>query len=72
MVLGGLINKEIVNNINRHGGCAVGLTGKDGDLIRAQQNDHRPQERRSWKSRKLSTSATWAKSPVSIKPSWKP
>jgi len=35
MVLGGLVNKEIVNLINRHGGSAVGLTGKDGDLIRA-------------------------------------
>jgi acetylglutamate kinase len=37
MVLGGLVNKEIVNFINRHGGSAVGLTGKDGDLIRARQ-----------------------------------
>ncbi len=37
MVLGGLVNKEIVNLINRHGGSAVGLTGKDGDLIRARQ-----------------------------------
>lgn len=37
MVLGGLVNKEIVNLINRHGGAAVGLTGKDGDLIRAQK-----------------------------------
>jgi acetylglutamate kinase len=37
MVLGGLVNKEIVNNINRHGGCAVGLTGKDGRLIRARK-----------------------------------
>jgi acetylglutamate kinase len=37
MVLGGLVNKEIVNNINRHGGCAVGLTGKDGNLIRARK-----------------------------------
>ena len=37
MVLGGLVNKEIVNNINRHGGSAVGLTGKDGDLIRARK-----------------------------------
>ena len=36
MVLGGLVNKEIVNLINRHGGRAVGLTGKDGDLIRAK------------------------------------
>ncbi len=37
MVLGGLVNKDIVNLINRHGGRAVGLTGKDGDLIRAQK-----------------------------------
>ncbi len=37
MVLGGLVNKEIVNLINRHGGRAVGLTGKDGGLIRARQ-----------------------------------
>ena len=37
MVLGGLVNKEIVNLINRNGGAAVGLTGKDGDLIRARQ-----------------------------------
>ena len=37
MVLGGLVNKEIVNLITRHGGSAVGLTGKDGDLIRARK-----------------------------------
>jgi len=37
MVLGGLVNKEIVNLINRHGGHAVGLTGKDGDLIHARK-----------------------------------
>ena len=37
MVLGGLVNAEIVNLINRHGGGAVGLTGKDGDLIRARK-----------------------------------
>jgi acetylglutamate kinase len=37
MVLGGLVNKEIVNLINQHGGLAVGLTGKDGDLIRAHK-----------------------------------
>ncbi len=29
------VNKEIVSNINRHGGNAVGITGKDGGLIRA-------------------------------------
>ncbi|MBU0500112.1 MAG: acetylglutamate kinase [Gammaproteobacteria bacterium] len=37
MVLGGLVNKEIVNLINRQGGSAVGLTGKDGELIRARK-----------------------------------
>lgn len=37
MILGGLINKEIVNLINRHGGQAVGLTGKDGMFIRAKK-----------------------------------
>ena len=37
MVLGGLVNKEIVNLITRHGGSAVGLTGKDGDLLRARK-----------------------------------
>jgi acetylglutamate kinase len=37
MVLGGLVNKEIVGLINQHGGKAVGLTGKDGGFIRAKQ-----------------------------------
>lgn len=37
MVLGGLVNKEIVNNVNRNGGRAVGLTGKDGALIHAHK-----------------------------------
>ncbi len=37
MVLGGLVNKEIVSLINRHGGKAIGLTGKDGGLIRARK-----------------------------------
>ena len=37
MVLGGLVNNEIVNLINQNGGSAVGLTGKDGDLIRAEK-----------------------------------
>ncbi len=37
MVLGGQVNKEIVNLINQHGGKAVGLTGKDGNFIRAQK-----------------------------------
>lgn len=37
MVLGGLVNKEIVNLIHQHGGNAVGLTGKDGQLICARK-----------------------------------
>ncbi|MBK1727052.1 acetylglutamate kinase [Halorhodospira neutriphila] len=37
MVLGGLVNKEIVNLISAQGGRAVGLTGKDGGLIRARK-----------------------------------
>jgi len=37
MVLGGKVNKEIVALINKHGGRAVGLTGKDGGLITARK-----------------------------------
>ncbi|MEW6713969.1 MAG: acetylglutamate kinase [Nitrospirota bacterium] len=37
MVLGGLINKEIVSLINSHGGRAIGLSGKDGNLIKAKK-----------------------------------
>ncbi|MDX8411636.1 MAG: acetylglutamate kinase [Mariprofundaceae bacterium] len=37
MVLAGLVNKEIVANINRSGGKAVGLSGKDGGLICARK-----------------------------------
>ncbi len=37
MVLGGLVNKDIVNLINQHGGRAIGLTGKDGSFIRAKK-----------------------------------
>ncbi|OIP93357.1 MAG: acetylglutamate kinase [Syntrophobacteraceae bacterium CG2_30_61_12] len=51
MVLAGKINKEIVSLINRHGGRAVGLSGKDGRLIEAEkmqifryQGDDRPPE----------------------------
>lgn len=51
MVLAGKINKEIVSLINRHGGRAVGLSGKDGCLIEAEkmqifryQGDDRPPE----------------------------
>lgn len=37
MVLGGKVNKEIVAQINQHGGKAVGLSGKDGGLILAEK-----------------------------------
>ncbi|MGK0444094.1 MAG: acetylglutamate kinase [Bermanella sp.] len=37
MVLGGLVNKDIVNLINQNGGEAIGLTGKDGQLIKAKK-----------------------------------
>lgn len=37
MVLGGLVNKQIVNLINQNGGRAVGVTGKDGQSIRARK-----------------------------------
>lgn len=37
MMLGGLVNKAIVSAINQQGGQAVGLTGKDGGLIRAKK-----------------------------------
>jgi acetylglutamate kinase len=37
MVLGGLVNKQIVSLINNHGGLAIGLSGKDGNLIQAKK-----------------------------------
>jgi len=37
MVLGGSVNKDIVNLINQNGGQAIGLTGKDGQLIKAKK-----------------------------------
>ena len=37
MVLGATVNKQIVNLINRNGGQAIGVTGKDGQLIRAKK-----------------------------------
>ncbi|HEU5190536.1 MAG TPA: acetylglutamate kinase [Methylomirabilota bacterium] len=41
MMLGGKINKEIVGLINMHGAHAVGLSGKDGNLLRARRRLHR-------------------------------
>jgi len=37
MVLGGLVNQEIVALLNKNGGKAIGITGKDGNLIRARK-----------------------------------
>lgn len=37
MVLGGLVNKEIVSLISKHGGKSIGLSGKDGGLIKAKK-----------------------------------
>jgi acetylglutamate kinase len=37
MVLGGLVNKEIVSLLNKNQGKAIGITGKDGNLIRARK-----------------------------------
>jgi len=37
MVLSGIINKDIVSNINNAGGTAIGLSGKDGDMIQARK-----------------------------------
>lgn len=37
MVLGGSVNKSIVSLINKHGGRAIGLTGKDANLIQAKK-----------------------------------
>ena len=51
MVLGGEVNKDIVTQINKQGGKAVGLSGKDGELIRAkklhivyQEDENKPPE----------------------------
>ena len=46
MVLGGIVNKDIVSLINRHGGQGVGLSGKDGNLISA-----RPLTKKAWTER---------------------
>ncbi len=46
MVLGGKVNKEIVSLINHQGGTAVGITGKDGDMIFAKRHkrvNHSPE-----------------------------
>ena len=46
MVLGGQVNKQIVSLINQHGGKAIGITGKDGDFIRARKMKIKSKENR--------------------------
>ena len=57
MVLGGLVNQEIVTLINKAGGKAVGLTGKDGNFIHARKMTITSKDDK----RKKSTSASSAK-----------
>ena len=45
MVLGGLVNKDIVSLLNTAGGRAVGITGQDADLIRARKLTYKRQNR---------------------------
>ena len=59
MVLAGKINKEIVNLINTAGGVAVGLSGKDGLLLKAKKMSFTAPGRTS--PRRSSTSAWWGK-----------
>lgn len=46
MVLVGKVNKEIVGLINHHGGKAVGLSGRDGDLVQAKKMEIRSKQRK--------------------------
>ena len=60
MVLAGAINKEIVSAINRQGGKAVGISGKDANLmIAARSPKCRPQNRSSARSISASSATRW-------------
>ncbi len=59
MVLVGKVNKEIVNLINLHGGQAVGLSGKDGMLVKAEPKELSI-EKRTLRPKSL-ISAKWVK-----------
>ena len=63
MVLAGTINKQLVAAINAEGGCAIGLTGKDGGLIaakkvRAARSKATPQRDRSRVCRRAASGST--------------
>ena len=68
MVLGGRVNKSLVSLIQQAGGQAVGLTGKDGALLRARQVRHAPEVDSAWawldKGREYEAGqwASWARS----------
>ncbi len=61
MVLVGKVNKEIVNLINQQGGKAVGLSGKDGQLIIAKKNEIDPEARAPINLLRSSISAWWVR-----------
>ncbi len=71
MVLGGLVNKEIVNLINVHGGKAVGLTGKDGNFIHARKINITKAGASLDDAPEIIDLATSARSAASIPLSWK-
>ena len=55
MVLGASVNKEIVDSIHRNGGRAIGITGKDGQLIQARKLSRqlgRRRRKRHWSGRR--------------------
>ena len=54
------MNKEIVGLINRHGGKAVGLCGKDGNLISAEKY-YLSEEKQKDTPRRSSTSVSWGR-----------
>lgn len=59
MVLAGLINKQIVGFINNEGGRAIGLCGKDGNMVTAQSSPAQSLMTRQSRNRKL-ISVSWA------------
>ena len=68
MVLGGVINKEIVGLINLHGGRAVGISGKDGSLDPARQGGCTGRPTGAWST--SGSSARWRRSTPSPSGGW--
>ena len=72
MVLCGSINKQIVSAINRAGGFAIGMSGKDGNLIKARKLRRSKKKTRIRTSKRSSTSAMSASHTRSIRTSSTP